>query len=77
MIIQNLRRRGVLETLALHHMTPVACRIPNGQKDRLVFGAGAGERFWTPRVPIHRIVGMLKQIRRFFGGKAVGEGWQD
>src|SRR5262249_23027392 len=36
--------RLVLERLALHHVAPVARRVTNRQKDRLVLGLGSPER---------------------------------
>ena len=55
--------RNVLERLTGHDMAPMAGRIADAQKDRLVLRLGAGERLGSPRIPIHGVLGMLPQIR--------------
>jgi hypothetical protein len=47
-----------------HDVTPVAGGITNRKKDRFVFLAGFGKRFFTPRVPIDRIMRVLKKVGR-------------
>ena len=53
---------GVLERLVRHHVAPVARRVADRQEDRLVLGAGRGERLVAPRVPVDRVVGVLAQV---------------
>jgi hypothetical protein len=45
-------------------VTPVARRITYAEKDGFIFGAGFGERLFSPGKPIHRVVGVLDKIRR-------------
>jgi hypothetical protein len=49
----------------------MAGRIAYGEKDRLVFGPGAIQRLSGPGVPIHGIVGVLKEIGALFLEEAV------
>ena len=44
-------------------MTPVTGGITDAEQNRLVFRFGLAERRFSPRVPIHRIVRMLQQVR--------------
>ena len=52
----------IAKGFALHHVTPVAGRITDREEDRLVFLAGLCERLRTPRIPVHRIMGVLEQV---------------
>ena len=66
----TLRRRLVLERLALHHVAPVAGGVADREQDRLVLRAGARERLLAPRVPVDRIVRVLEQVRARLAGRA-------
>ena len=55
---------GVFERFVRHDMTPMAGRITDREKDRLVFLARFRERFFAPRKPIDRIAGVLEKVRR-------------
>ena len=72
MLVHHLRRRLVLERLALHHMAPVAGRVADAQQDRLVLRLGLVERLLPPRIPVDRVVLMLLQVGRRLLGQAVG-----
>ena len=63
---QVVRRRLVLEALVGHHMTPVAGRIADGQKDRLVLPGGLLEGLFAPGKPFDRVVRMLTEVRARF-----------
>lgn len=52
----------------------MARRVADAQKYGLVFRAGPGKRFITPRMPIHGIVRVLQEIRGFLEGEPVGMG---
>ena len=52
----------VLKGLVGHDVAPVAGRIAHAQQNRFVFSPGLGKRLFTPRIPVHRVVGMLEQI---------------
>ena len=60
MLIHEDGRPLVLETLPFHDMTPVAGGIADADQDRLVLGAGGGQGFFTPGIPIHGIMGVLQ-----------------
>ena len=57
--VQAFRDRGVLETLVGHHVAPVAGRIADREKDRLLLRAGTQKRFRAPRLPIDGVLGVL------------------
>ena len=63
--------RLVLERLVLHDVAPVAGRVADREQDRLVLGAGARERLLAPRVPVHRVVGVLEEVGAGFLREAV------
>ena len=63
---------GVLEALVLHHVAPVAGRVADRQKNRLVLGLRPLERLGPPRIPVDRIVGVLQQIGTGLGGRRLG-----
>ena len=70
------QRRGlrVLERLVRHHVAPVAGRVTDREQDRLVLCARTRERFLAPRVPVDRILGVLKQVRARLVCQAVHPG---
>jgi hypothetical protein len=53
-------------------MAPVAGRIADAEKNRPVFNPRFFKRLIAPGEPIHGIVRVLEQVRRFFASKAVG-----
>ena len=61
----------LLERLVRHHVTPVARRIADREKDRLVFAARPFERLLAPRIPVHGILCVLAEVRARFPGKAI------
>ena len=65
---------GVLERLVLHHVAPVARRVPDREQDRPVLLACARERLLAPRKPVDRIAGVLLEVRRCLLGQAVHTG---
>ncbi len=62
-LVHQRRRGGILERLVLHHVAPVARAVADREQDRLVLGARAGQGVLPPRVPVHRVVGVLEEIR--------------
>src|SRR3990172_10645374 len=54
-----------------HDVTPVAGGIADGEEYRLFLSFGPLECFRAPRIPVHRIIGMLQQIRTFLLGEPV------
>ncbi len=57
---------------ALRHMAPVAGKVADREKNRLVLAPRLVQRLLPPRVPVHRVVGMFQQIRIVRRGQAVG-----
>ena len=69
----HLRRRLlVLERLVGHHVAPVAGRIADAEKDRLVSVPRFGERVVAPFLPVQRVVLVLEEVRRGGICEAVG-----
>jgi hypothetical protein len=59
----HLRGDGaVFEGLMGHDMAPVACRVAYRQENGLVLAACPRQCFRTPRVPVHRVVGVLQKV---------------
>ncbi len=74
---------AVLEQLVGHDVAPVTGGVADAEEDRLVFPSGAGQRVFTPRVPIDGVVGVLEEIGRGGGLQSVcharppsGLGWR-
>ena len=62
---------GILKTLPLHHVAPVAGRIADRKKNGSLFITCPLNRFFAPRIPVDRIVGVLQQIGTAFLGQAI------
>ena len=54
-------------------MAPVAGSVADGEEDWDIQFARKRKGFFTPRPPVHRVMGMLPQIRRLFMDEAVFE----
>jgi hypothetical protein len=52
-------------------MAPVTSRIADGKKYGLIFFSGLSKGIFSPREPIHGIVGMLQKIRTLFLTEAI------
>ena len=52
----------ILEGLVRHDVTPMAGGVANAQEDRFVFGLRFSQGFFTPGVPVYRVVGVLEKI---------------
>ena len=61
----------VLERLVLHDVAPVARRVADRQEDRLVLQPRASERLVAPRIPVHRVVRVLQEVRTLLGGQSI------
>ncbi len=70
--VHHRRHLRILEGFVGHDMAPVTGRIADGEQDRLAFPLRQGERFLTPWMPIHGVLGVLLQIGRGLAGEAVG-----
>ena len=63
---QLVHQRGdalVLERLVRHDVAPVARAVADAQQDGPVLGARAARTPRPPGVPVHRVVGVLQQVR--------------
>jgi hypothetical protein len=54
------------------YLSPVTGAIPDAQKNGLVFPFRLLKRLRPPRIPINRVVGVLKEVRGFFVDQTVG-----
>ena len=72
MRVHHRRHRLVLKRLPLHYVAPVAGRVANAHQNGLLFGLRPAQGLGAPRVPVHRIVGVLLQVGAGFLGEAVG-----
>ena len=70
-LVHELRSRRVLERLVLHHVTPMARRVADGEEDRLVLLSRAADCLVAPRVPIDGIFCVLQEIRTGLLGEPV------
>ena len=69
--VHEFCHRGVLEGFVCHDVAPVARGVPHRQQHGLVPAAGLVEGFGSPGVPVHRVVGVLAEVRAALGGKTV------
>ncbi len=72
-IIEDFRDLLIFKALVLHHMTPVAGRVANAEKDGPVELFRALKRLVAPGIPVHRIVSVLPQIGAGFVDEPIGE----
>src|SRR5436309_2789780 len=70
-LVHQPRRRDVLERLVLHDVAPVTGGVADREQNRLVLFTRARERFVAPRVPVHRILCVLQEVRARFCGQPV------
>jgi hypothetical protein len=55
-----------------HDVAPVAHGVTDAEKDGFVFGARTRQRFFSPKMPVYRVVGVLQQAGRSFMRESVG-----
>ena len=70
--VEMLGDFNILKRLPLHHVAPVTRAIPNRHQHRYIAAASLGKRLLTPRIPINRVLRMLKQIRRRLCRESIG-----
>ena len=63
MLVEVGRNLVVQKRLPLHHMAPVATGIAHREKNQFPLLLRLGQRLVPPGIPVHRVVGMLQQIR--------------
>ena len=61
-LVEEGRDLVVHERLALHHVAPIAARIADRKKDRLLVLLGFGQRLVAPGIPIDGVVRVQQQI---------------
>ena len=71
MFVEKFADVFLLERFAFHDVAPVAGRIADRKENRLLLALGLFKGFRAPGVPVHGVVGVLKQIRALFVGQAV------
>ena len=71
-LVHQAGDRLILERLPLHHMTPVAGRVPDREKNQPLLISRPGQCLFAPRKPIHRVVGMLQEIRARLAYQTIG-----
>ena len=64
MLIEVVGYFGVGKRLAIHHVTPVASRVADREKNDFSLRFRFFERLDTPWEPVYRIVGVLLQLGR-------------
>src|SRR5262249_19004420 len=70
--IEHVRNRGILKRFVCHDVTPVARRIADGEKDRLLLAPRFLKGLIAPRMPIDGVAGVLQQIGTALGCETVG-----
>jgi len=69
--VQEPRGLFVFERFSLHDVAPVARRVADAEEDGFFLALRARERFCAPRVPVHRVLRMRKQIRAGLVGETI------
>ena len=70
-LVHEARGFVVLERFVRHHVTPVAGGVADAQQDRLVLALRPFERLGSPRIPVDRVIGVLKKVGARFSGETV------
>ena len=70
-LVEERRRRVVLEGLALHDVAPMAGGVADREEHRHVASTRPSERLVAPRVPVDRVAGVLQQVRARRGRQPV------
>src|SRR5215510_14432340 len=70
--VHELRNRLVFEGLVLHHVTPVTCRIPDAEQNRLVLASSTLQSFGPPRIPVDGVMSVLEKIGTSFDDESIG-----
>lgn len=63
---------GISRKVSFIYMTPVAGGIAAAKYYWLIFGLCLSQGFFSPRIPVNRIMCMLQEVRRLFIYQAVG-----
>jgi hypothetical protein len=74
-LVHEARGLRVFERFVSHDVAPVTRRVADAQQYRLVFLLCFLERCRSPWKPVHRIVGVLQEIRTCFVREAICHLW--
>ena len=69
--VHELRGIRILEGLVRHHVAPVARGVAHRQQDRLPLAGRPLQCLLPPRIPVDRVVGVLKEIGARLGREPV------
>src|SRR6267143_1014002 len=72
LLVEDSGGRFVFEAFFILYMTPMTSGVPNAQKDGPILTFCLRERFFSPRIPLHRVPGVLQEVRTLFVDEAVG-----
>ncbi len=70
--VHEIGRRFVFERFPFHDVTPMAGAISDREQDRAIQLVSPLEGFVPPRVPVHRILAVLKQVGAALAGQSIG-----
>ncbi len=70
-LVQQPGDFGIFKSIMGHHVAPMTGGITDRQEDWLLLGPGQGQRLGIPGPPIHRVSGVLEEVRAQFVGKVV------
>jgi hypothetical protein len=70
-LVHELGNFLIFKALMSHDVTPMTGGVPYTQKNGLIFISSFLKRFFSPGVPIHRMMLVLKEIGTGFMGKAI------
>ena len=73
MLVEDGGDALILERLVFHDVAPVAGAVADGEEERAVELAGAGDGLLAPGIPIDGVVGVLAQVGAALLREAVGE----
>ena len=70
-LVHQARDGGILERFVRHHVTPVTRGVAHRQVDGLVLFSGSSKRFFSPWIPINRVLGVLLKIGGGLNGQPI------
>jgi hypothetical protein len=70
-LVHELCHILIFKAFFFHDVTPVARAVSNRNENGFVLSFGFCESLFAPRVPIHRVVGVLEQVRALFVSESV------
>ena len=63
---------GIFKTFVFHYVAPMASAVTNANEQGFVLFAGQGKGLVAKGQPLHRVVGVLQQVRTGFVNEAIG-----